>query len=206
MLQNFFFVFLSMPQSAAEVILYDFSPMPQIAAELLFFGFLWTPYSASELIFFLSTMLCSPELSFLVCYQRRKVLQKYLFFGFLSTPKSASEIHFFGSLSTPQNYFFLMPQSASKILVFGFSSAPENASELLPPCFFIDAAKFFKITFFLFLTNAAKCLRIIFLPQSAVEIIFFRFISAASWFKIIFFLVCYQRREVLQNYLFSGFL
>ena len=151
-------------------------------------------------------MLCSPELSFLVCYQRRKVLQKYLFFGFLSTPKSASEIHFFGSLSTPQNYFFLMPQSASKILVFGFSSAPENASELLPPCFFIDAAKFFKITFFFISDKRRKVPQNYFFATECCRNNFFSIYQRRKLVQNYFFLVCYQRREVLQNYLFSGFL
>ena len=76
-LENYFFGFLSAPQTAAE-LLFGFLSMPKTAAEKnFFFGFSSTPQSASELNVygFLSTLLCSAELLFLVSYQRRKVLQ-----------------------------------------------------------------------------------------------------------------------------------
>ena len=120
---------------------------------------------------------------FLVCYQRRNVLQKYLFFGFLSAPENALEL-----------------------FSFSFSSTLLSSAELLF-LVFINAAKCWRFTSFRFLDNAAKCWRITFLvsyqrckvlqnyfsgflstPKSAAELFFFWFlINATKCFRINFF-------------------
>ena len=125
-------------------------------------------------------MLCSQE-SFFVCYQRRKVLQKYLFFGSLSTPQRASELIFLSMMLKSAELFFMVSYQRRKVLQNSISLVSDQRHKVL------------QNNLFLFLVNVARCCRnfcgslstpqggaelLFFMPQSASDILVFRFLSA----------------------------
>ena len=175
-LENYFFGFLSAPQTAAELP-FGFLSMPKTAAEKFFFWFL---INAAK-CFRIKCLWFSINVA-MFC--------RVTFFGFLSTPQSPSElIHFINAAKCCRFSFFLVSYQRRKVFRNTF--------------FLVSYQRFkcIRINYLWFPINAANCCRIVFLishQRSKVAQNYFFLIYFKR--RKVLFLVSYQRRKVLQNY------
>ena len=156
---------------------------------------------------FLSTLLSSAELLFLVLINAAKCW-RITSFWFRTNAANCRIITFlvaYHRRKVLENFFWFLinAEKLFRITIFLFSSS-----------YFLvltNAAKCWRIIYFWFLTNAANCWRITFLVsyqrrKVLPKWIIFVFLSTSKSYWVLLFLISCQRRKTLQNYFLLVFL